>query len=63
MCINSQSDINNVGSIAQALFARNNPDFDGVESAKWQATQVSVISIANCLGRITAGNILFTFLL
>ena len=48
--------INNVGSISQALFARGNPDFDTVLSAQWQATQVSLISIANCVGRIALGS-------
>ncbi|KAI5117521.1 hypothetical protein M0805_009529 [Coniferiporia weirii] len=47
--------INNVGSISQALFAKGNPDFDEIESAKWQSMQVSIISIANCLGRILSG--------
>jgi MFS family permease len=48
--------INNVGSISQALFARDNPDFDTVLSAQWQATQVSLVSIANCVGRIALGS-------
>lgn len=48
-------DINNVGSISQALFAQGNPDFDMIESAKWQSMQVSIISIANCGGRILSG--------
>ncbi|THH01153.1 hypothetical protein EW145_g6962 [Phellinidium pouzarii] len=47
--------INNVGSISQALFAQGNPEFDEIESAKWQSMQVSIISIANCLGRILSG--------
>jgi len=42
--------INNVGAISQALLARGNADFDTVLSAQWQATQVSIISIANCIG-------------
>lgn len=48
--------INNVGSISQALFAHGNPDFDTVLSAQWQATQVSLVSIANCVGRIAIGS-------
>lgn len=44
-----------MGSISQALFSKGNPDFDEVESAKWQSMQVSIISIANCLGRIFIG--------
>ncbi|KAH9009957.1 MFS general substrate transporter, partial [Lactarius hengduanensis] len=47
--------INNVGAIAQALFARGNPGYDEAESSAWQAAQVSVISLANCLGRILIG--------
>jgi len=47
--------INNVGSMAQALFARGDPTFDTIESAQWQAAQVSITSIANCLGRVIFG--------
>ncbi|KAL5508642.1 hypothetical protein ACEPAH_6261 [Sanghuangporus vaninii] len=47
--------INNVGLIAQALFAKGDPDFDAIQSAKWQSLQVSIISIANCAGRILNG--------
>ncbi|KAG9055898.1 hypothetical protein FS842_000813 [Serendipita sp. 407] len=49
--------INNVGSMAQALFARGDPKFDTVESAQWQAAQVSITSIANCLGRVLFGSV------
>ncbi|EKM58967.1 uncharacterized protein PHACADRAFT_249103 [Phanerochaete carnosa HHB-10118-sp] len=49
--------INNVGSISQALFAKGNPDFDDRKAAQWQATQVSMVSITNCLGRILIGMI------
>ena len=48
-------DINNVGAISQALFAHNNPDYDEVKAAQWQATQVSTVSIMNFLGRISIG--------
>lgn len=48
-------DINNVGAIAQALFARGNTGYDEAESSAWQAAQVSVISLANCFGRIIIG--------
>jgi hypothetical protein len=41
--------------MAHALFARGDPTFDTVESAQWQAAQVSITSIANCLGRIIFG--------
>lgn len=37
------------------MFAQGNPDFDPAESVKWQGMQVSIISIANCLGRILSG--------
>jgi len=47
--------INNVGSISQALFAKGNPDYDDAKASQWQATQVSTISVMNCLGRIGIG--------
>ncbi|KAI0688651.1 MFS general substrate transporter [Cytidiella melzeri] len=47
--------INNVGSITQALFAKGDPDFDEVKASQWQATQVSTVSVANCLGRVIIG--------
>ena len=53
--------INNVGSISQALFAKGNPDFDDRKAAQWQATQVSTISVTNCLGRILIGTSQITF--
>jgi hypothetical protein len=49
------SDINNVGSIAQALFAHNNPSYDEAESSIWQAAQVSTLSLANFSGRVLIG--------
>jgi MFS family permease len=49
------SDINNVGSIAQALLAHTNPTYDEAESAIWQAAQVSAISLASFSGRILIG--------
>ena len=49
------ADINNVGAISQSLFAYNNPDYDEVKAAQWQATQVSTVSLMNCLGRILIG--------
>ncbi|CDO76364.1 hypothetical protein BN946_scf185011.g28 [Trametes cinnabarina] len=55
--IHGKPDINNVGAISQALFANNNPDYDEVKAAQWQATQVSTISVMNCLGRILIGMI------
>jgi len=44
--------INNAGSIAQALFAHGNAGYDETESSAWQAAQVSIISLANCFGRV-----------
>lgn len=46
--------INNVGSIAQSLFAQKY-EYDEVIAAQWQAAQVSLLSIANCFGRIFIG--------
>lgn len=48
-------DINNVGSISQALYATTTLEYDEIEAARWQASQVSKISISNCLGRIIIG--------
>ncbi|KAJ7775723.1 major facilitator superfamily domain-containing protein [Mycena maculata] len=47
--------INNVGSMSQALFAKGNPTYDEVEASRWQATQVSTISLMNFSGRILIG--------
>lgn len=47
--------INNVGTIAQALLAKGNPDYDRTEAGKLQAAQVSIISLANCAARIAFG--------
>ncbi|KAI6040972.1 major facilitator superfamily domain-containing protein [Pisolithus marmoratus] len=47
--------INNVGSISLALLAESNPNYDEVEASKWQAAQVSTLSIGNFTGRILIG--------
>ncbi|GLB33202.1 putative MFS general substrate transporter [Lyophyllum shimeji] len=47
--------INNVGSMSQALYAKSTPIYDPVEAARWQADQVSMISLLNFLGRIFIG--------
>jgi len=47
--------INNVGSIAQALYAKTHPVYDDVEASKWQAAQVSILSLGNFSGRILIG--------
>ena len=48
-------DINNVGSMSLALSAKDNPDYDRAVAARWQAAQVSSISIMNCSGRLLLG--------
>jgi hypothetical protein len=48
-------DINNVGSMSQFLYAHNHPNYDDVEASKWQAAQVSTLSLMNCLARIFVG--------
>ena len=48
-------DINNVGSISRSLYAHNNPEYDEAEAVRWQAAQVSVISLTNFGGRIFIG--------
>lgn len=47
--------INNVGTISLALFAKSNPTYDEVEASKWQAAQVSTLSVGNFVGRILCG--------
>lgn len=53
--------INNVGSVVLALAnnasspAPTSGKFDEIEVARVQATQVSVISVWNCLGRVSMG--------
>ncbi|KAF8629470.1 hypothetical protein AX15_003432 [Amanita polypyramis BW_CC] len=47
--------INNVGSMSQALYSKEHPVYDDVQAAKWQATQVSTISIMSCVGRVSIG--------
>ncbi|QRV72964.1 major facilitator superfamily transporter [Ceratobasidium sp. AG-Ba] len=47
--------INNVGSIVQTLLATGNPGWDHKDGIERQATQVSIISIANSAGRLLIG--------
>ncbi|KAG1852357.1 major facilitator superfamily domain-containing protein [Suillus tomentosus] len=47
--------INNVGSISQALYAKGNPNYDELEALRWQAAQVSTLSVCNFAGRILIG--------
>ncbi|GLB43770.1 putative nodulin-like [Lyophyllum shimeji] len=46
---------NNVGTMSQALYARSAVEYDPVEAARWQATQVSTFSLLNFAGRILIG--------
>ncbi|KAF8120704.1 major facilitator superfamily domain-containing protein [Boletus edulis] len=52
--------INNVGSISQALYAKTHTVYDDVEAAKWQAAQVSILSLGNFAGRILIGEVCAT---
>ena len=56
-------DINNVGSMSRSLYAHNNPEYDEAEALRWQAAQVSVISLTNFGGRIFIGTALSISLL
>ena len=47
--------INNVGLVAQSLYAKAAPVYDEVESFKFQTSQVSAVSVTNCMGRISIG--------
>jgi len=47
--------INNVGLVAQSLYAKNFPVYDEVESFKFQTLQVSAVSVMNFVGRICIG--------
>lgn len=49
------ADINNVGSIALALYAQSNAEYDHVEASKWQVAQVSTLSLGNFAGRVIIG--------
>ena len=48
-------DINNIGSMSQFLYTHNNSNYDDVEASKWQAAQVSTISLMSCSARIMIG--------
>ncbi len=49
------ADINNVGTISQALIAQEDPEYDPAYAARVQAKQVTIVSLMNCLGRICFG--------
>ena len=55
---NVDADINNVGLITLALYAKANPVYDEIAVSTWQTAQVSILSISNCAGRILIGSIL-----
>jgi len=41
--------------MSQALYAKSTTVYNPIEAARWQADQVSMISVLNCLGRIFIG--------
>ena len=41
--------------MSRSLYAHNNPEYDEAEAVRWQAAQVSVISLTNFGGRIFIG--------
>jgi len=47
--------INNVGTMSRSLYAHNNPEYDDAQALRWQAAQVSAISLTNFGGRILIG--------
>ena len=51
-------DINNVGTMSRSLYAHNNPEYDDARALRWQAAQVSAISLTNFGGRILIGTAL-----
>jgi len=53
--MNWYAGINNVGLVAQSLYAKGTPVYDEVESFKYQTLQVSAVSVMNCVGRISIG--------
>ena len=49
--------------MARALALKRNTGLDERENAKWQTLQVSILSIANCIGRILIGIFLHKYYL
>jgi len=47
--------INNIGTMSRSLYAYNNPEYDDAQALRWQAAQVSAISLTNFGGRILMG--------
>ncbi|KAG6864808.1 hypothetical protein C0991_007031 [Blastosporella zonata] len=52
---NESSVINNVGAISQALYTTSVEVYEPADAARWQADQVSSISVLNFSGRICIG--------
>ena len=48
--------------MSQSLYAYNNPQYDETQALRWQAAQVSAISLTNFGGRILIGVIHVSFL-
>ena len=46
-----------MGLVAQSLYAKATPVYDEVESFKFQTLQVSAVSVMNCAGRISIGEL------
>jgi hypothetical protein len=46
--------------MSQVLYVKDNTAYDDVEASKWQATQVSAISIMSCTGRLAIGVFVFS---
>ncbi|KAG6917474.1 hypothetical protein DXG01_002451 [Tephrocybe rancida] len=53
--IDQQLDINNVGSMSQALYIKSVDVYNPIDATRWQAEQVSWISLLNFSGRIFIG--------
>ena len=41
--------------MSRSLYVHNNPEYDEAQALRWQAAQVSVISLTNFGGRIFIG--------
>lgn len=49
------TDMNNVGSMSQLLYAHQNSEYDKVKASGWQAAQVSLLSLMSFSGRFSIG--------
>ena len=43
--------------MSRSLYADNNPEYDDTQALRWQAAQVSAISLTNFGGRILIGTV------